>query len=124
TKIPLHPKFTLYWKTLSLEQAQQLHVYVQEHKQNEKCSVDTSLQDTLLLLACPYSINEQNTSMLIIEKEYYIMLYDIFSHSQKKSTDTIHNGLLYVQNLVSYTIKDSLGTTIGARMGRPEKAKP
>ncbi|MFT4310692.1 MAG: hypothetical protein ACMXYC_03595 [Candidatus Woesearchaeota archaeon] len=134
TQTALHPAYTPYWNVLSDKQVYELHVM---YAQQGFFTIDT--QEYLLALAIPHHVQEE---VIILSDDFKALFDDIFgqpplrdvllsdtlrttiSNDTQSEDNTIHTGLTYVRKISPYHVQDTLGTTIGARMGRPEKAKP
>ncbi|MEM2131188.1 MAG: DNA polymerase II large subunit [Candidatus Woesearchaeota archaeon] len=134
-KIPLHPDFIFYWTAITNENLLFLikwlslgKVIKDENKikivlknSNEKEILEKIGLEHLLV----------NNEFVVIENETAFMLYDFFLKNEN-NFETIEKiiyenkekNILEVLKIISgFTIRDKAGTFIGARMGRPEKAK-
>ena len=133
-KIPLHPSFTYFWNNLTEKDVFMLRDWVIENKKQFSNSFITKIEGSfsqkikniLENLMIPHK-NENNT---IIIEEYAPTLSATLGISKNSDTkieliDQTQNSSLSILNqLASFPIKDKFsGTYIGARMGRPEKAK-
>jgi DNA polymerase II large subunit len=130
-RIPLHPKFTFHWKSINNEMLTNLIKWVEKG----------SIKEDKIILPFSYDINEdieeKDTKRIlellgiphkVIDKEYiiiegnnaksfiYCLNYLDFKIIKKDVLENINNNL-------KIEIKDKNGIFIGARMGRPEKAK-
>ena len=94
-KIPLHPEFTFYVTALDEKQKTQLQNYLK----TEMFS-DSSNKRLLELIGCPHTIKDNK---IILTK--------------------LNQNILNAQFRTDIKFRDKFGTSIGARMGRPEKAK-
>lgn len=129
--IPLHPRFTFHWKTINREMLTNLLKWMEKG----------SVKENKIILPFSYNINEdikeRDTKRVLellgvphhfVGGEYitidgdsaraliYCMNYLDFKISEDDVLNTINSNL-------NIEIKDKNGTFIGARMGRPEKAK-
>jgi DNA polymerase II large subunit len=119
--VPLHPEFTHYWKLITGDSAILLHKAILEARSEEGKLIFKSnfrLKRTLESIGCEHLL--RNNEYIVIESPSSDILNDIFSGKVAVSKT---NGLSYVNELSSFVIKDKAGTFVGARMGRPEKAK-
>ncbi|MAE43018.1 DNA polymerase II large subunit [Candidatus Woesearchaeota archaeon] len=136
-KVPLHPKYTHHWNLISTED----FFYLFEHLTNSKISsidnavtklvldYDDSLKSILDKIGIPYLVT--NKEFIVIEKDDAYTISEIFNLSSNrqdtveiKSEETKSKDNLFLINQISdIKIKDKSGIFIGARMGRPEKAK-
>ncbi len=151
--IPLHPKYTFYWKTISLDEFDSLI------KMLERMKIDYSEDNIIIkaviingdgkraleLLGVPhklagseYIVLDKDTAtaffsalnMLddkINRKDHLIEIRRKIRHYDEKnkelSFDDKKTALDIVNEISLVKVEDKAGTFIGARMGRPEKAK-
>ncbi len=137
-KIPLHPEYIFYWSQINLEQFLSLLNWLKISSWNEK-------------LILPYSKLEKETFFLgkraleLLGVEHEVFLDNIVVNNGKalllnlglcpenfkERTDEVlkivknetENVLSVINKISCFKIKDKAGDFIGARMGRPEKAK-
>jgi len=136
-KVPLHPRYTYHWNQISTEEL----FYLVEQLSKSRTVLDDN-QTTKVII--PYNEDLKSTfdkmglSHIITNKEFIVVQKDdaytiseIFnlnsereapSEIKKDSNDS--KGNIYLLNQISdVKIRDKSGVFIGARMGRPEKAK-
>jgi len=136
-KIPLHPQHIFYWKTISKKQLLELLNWME--KANIKKQEEQILKIILPLneaksvlehLGIPHSV--VNKEFVIIEKQEANALLTSLNIKEiqdiTKTKDIIHKtnttDVLELINAISeIKLRDKAGVFIGARMGRPEKAK-
>ena len=139
--IPLHPRFTFHWKDVSLEQLQSLLGLVKHHV----------LKDDRVILPFEYDLNsslsEEDPKRVlellgiphfVTHKEYLVLEGDwakafrcslgFYSKELDRENfvlpgDFKGGSLDFVNSLSEAVLRDKSGIFIGARMGRPEKAK-
>lgn len=114
--IPLHPKHIYYYNSLNLEQAKKL-LELKAHHVDEDKIVFENIKETknlLELIGMPHDVH--NREFLIISGKQADAIKDL-----KPSNGD--NVLQLISNSVGVEIRDKNGIFIGARMGRPEKAK-
>jgi len=135
--LPLHPKFTYHWKTISQEQILQLTEWLDEAKtviENQKVEkiilpFKEDKKRILELIGIPH-ININN-EYVVIEKDDAMALSSTFDIQNKKISDIKRiikenpgkNSLETLNLFSEVKLRDKSGVFIGARMGRPEKAK-
>jgi len=136
--IPLHPLYTYYWKTVSLEQfllllnwVNKANIVVQDNEvQKVILPLEQEPKRILELLGVPHIVT--NNEFVVIEKDNAIAFCSSLGISNKLNLKKIEEvikdnkdkDVLEIVNLISEVrIMDKAGTFIGARMGRPEKAK-
>ncbi|MEM4258264.1 MAG: DNA polymerase II large subunit [Candidatus Thermoplasmatota archaeon] len=135
-RIPLHPKYNLFWHDISSEDIVQLATYIKQHGKLSKeenihhlvIPHDEKIKNILIELG---ALHRQREGKLIFDTYTYSLLrclgFDIqdntivetkrFSYLTE-STDSIS----LVSKLSGVTIRPRAPTRIGTRMGRPEKA--
>jgi DNA polymerase II large subunit len=134
--IPLHPKYTYHWSTSSKED----FLYLLEHISHSKITLD---KDTITKLVINYDDNLKsildkigvphlvtNKEFIVLENDDAYTLSEIFNLKNTKDRTGISvgggeedSGLLFVNEISNVKIRDKSGVFVGARMGRPEKAK-
>jgi len=142
--VPLHPDYTFYWKLVSGEDLLNLREWVQEGKikidekgikkiilpYSQQNPLYVKKKNTLDSLGISHNvINKEN--LIIGRKEASILAFCFDFEDQKglekiflKSEEILNKDGLELINFIScIPIRDKAGTFIGARMGRPEKAK-
>lgn len=129
--IPIHPRYSYYWSTLSAEE----FMSIVNALSNEKLIFDETVQKAFLkyepkskraleLLGLPH----------ILDKGYIVIENDdalAFSYTFNNIEDIVnivkenpHKSPIQIINIFSkFVVRDKAGTFVGARMGRPEKAK-
>lgn len=138
-KLPLHPRYTFRWTEINIDQFiilinwfknsvvqdEKIILPLKEHKINELPNEHP--KRILELIGAPHKVvlNEH----VVIEGEWkqalMLNLGDFsFDETLLRKAFTENKRVLDILNLKSgYKIRDKSGTTIGCRMGRPEKAK-
>ncbi len=138
--IPLHPDFLFYWKLATNEDIIHLRNWLKEGKikregkglftiskiilpYNPSTELHTRGKKTLDSIGvCHFIINK---STLVIEKKEAMSLVLSLNLEEEITPPSFEkaNGLDLVSVLCPLILRDKAGTFIGARMGRPEKAK-
>ncbi len=136
--VPLHPEYTYYWKTISMEQFVLLVNWLNKSnivtQDNEIEKVILPLEEgpkrVLEVLGVPHTVT--GNEFVVIEKDtaaafcFSLGISDKIDGKKIEQTIKENKGkdVLEIINLISdVKIMDKAGTFIGARMGRPEKAK-
>ena len=134
--VALHPKHTLFWNSITREMLLDLISILHNSKilkdvdNIQKIILSNSKEkESLELLGIPHILH--NNEYVIIEGDWAKTIY----HSLGIDKNNLENVIKYMQDnqdksvldIVNYfsgiIIKDKIGTFIGARLGRPEKAK-
>ena len=140
--IPLHPKYVFYWKEISFEQFFALLQWIASAQCSPEGKIilpyyptERVLQNkgkrALELIGCEHEVTLDNVVIepseaqslcanigLELGAKFNACASEILSKVQTGEVLTIVNALAS-----PFIIKDKSGTYIGARMGRPEKAK-
>jgi len=124
-KIPLHPAYTFYWNDITIKDLLILTEAINpksNHLKNSK-----SVKKTLEFLGVFHKVDK--TEIIIDEEHFKALIFSL--NASENLIDSIKKEILHsksvlkiVNNLSQIEIKDRAPTYIGARMGRPEKAKP
>jgi len=135
--IPLHPKYVDFWSQISKEELKELIKYVYSEgkvellmkiagspTQSLSFPLDESTKKTLEKLGVPHKVIE--SKVVIEDADSFIFLIglnrltidEVFS-----IVDRSDSTLSALSTISGLEIKDTAGTFIGARLGRPEKAK-
>ncbi len=138
-KLPLHPRYTYHWKDLNKKQFIQLLEWLKKAAVEEqkiilplndiKNETELSPKRSLEILGVPHSV--VTNEYVIIEKddaEAFAKTLNLQEQNLDKTIENIRDlpeeDVLKLVNTISeIKIRDKSGTFIGARMGRPEKAK-
>ena len=141
--IPLHPKFIFYWKEISKQQLAQLLDWLSISRYEEKLILPYTVHErekfkeakrALELLGVEHEvtienivINEDESNALLLNLGIEVLSYKNSVEEVKNKINSLINqreNVLDIINSVSkFVVRDKSGTFIGARMGRPEKAK-
>ncbi len=147
--IPLHPDYTFYWKVLSRDEFidlvgwfQEAKIKMDEIKIDEKSVVKIILplfsmadshhrgKKALEHAGIPHKVI--NKESVILEKKEAQALCFCLNIYEKSDAEKLlaslsalpgQNGLELLQSISPVLLRDKAGTFVGARMGRPEKAK-
>ncbi|MBU1201007.1 MAG: DNA polymerase II large subunit [Nanoarchaeota archaeon] len=131
-KIPLHPRYTFYWTCLDLEQIKKLFCWLKtfEFREDNLVLKNSDEKEILELAGIPHLLI--SNEFVVLEKDvaraFMIQtnISDIESINQSLKileTGEFTNSLDFINKISQFKVRDKSGTFIGARMGRPEKAK-
>jgi len=128
--IPLHPKFLHYYCILSNEEMLELmkearkaeKIFEKEKIIEAKFELKEKTKEILQKIGVPHKIKEGKIA--IKEKYAYSFLKTLGALSTQELPQKIENILESLSNYSGLKIRDKIGFFIGARMGRPEQAKP
>ncbi|MHA1616518.1 MAG: DNA polymerase II large subunit [Candidatus Njordarchaeales archaeon] len=116
-KIPLHPRWVYFWRNITGEEFVFLKEII-EKSSNNVLEYNAQLKEILEKLFLEHTINN---GKIVLRKEDFIALKELMRRVPSE-VDPKQDGLVIV-NLSGIDIKDKYPVFIGARMGRPEKAK-
>ncbi|MBI2499353.1 DNA polymerase II large subunit [Candidatus Woesearchaeota archaeon] len=129
---PLHPRYCFHWKETDKEKFDLLVDWLKKGSINDdkiilpyEYDVEKELKKedpkrTLELLGVPHLFKKEH---VVIEYPWCKALMFSIGYDLNKIKTDKENVLEIVNDLSNTMIRDKSGTTIGARMGRPEKAK-
>lgn len=130
--VPLHPEYTFVWNQISKEDLLELAKYITSNLNDSKklqLPYNPKIKKTLELIGIPHKIDcdkitfsEDDSTALLISLGYFAS-NKIDVNKIELSLNSFNSTLEYLNSFSDVTIKDSAPVFIGARMGRPEKAK-
>ena len=139
-KLSLHPDFIYYWKEISYELFLGLLDWIAHSRISERKLIlpytqfdkerFTKGKRALELIGCEHLVSIEN--VVLSEKDREVLLFNLgLNEGIDKDIDGIiekikgrgEDVLALVNKLSKLEIRDKSGTFVGARMGRPEKAK-
>src|SRR3989344_4278862 len=139
-KIPLHPRYTYHWDDINIEEFKSLLNWIKysdiiiANNEIEKIIFPLNLEfdlekldpkRVLEILGVPHLVVLKES--VVIEKDNAVAFVASLNLETKKNFDDFkfdkENVLEIVNKISEIKIKDKSGVFIGARMGRPEKAK-
>jgi len=129
-KIPLHPQYTYYWTNLTKQELLLLYEWISKSKFKSENGIVNKIiaqisepKRYLEKIGVPHLL--VSNEFVVLQKEHAHNIYEIFM--QKKNLSKTINESKSVLEAISKSlgiiVRDKAGTFIGARMGRPEKAK-
>ncbi len=143
-RVPFHPNYTFFWKLITDEDIQALAAWFSTGKirKDDKglrkiilpyyASDPSHLQGKAILenIGAPHLVVTKES--VVIERPHADAFAAIFAIKDQKALENLpvfvagaagSNGLECVNSFSPFPLRDKAGTFIGARMGRPEKAK-
>ena len=127
--VPLHPFLTFFWENLSLEEVLALRNWllasetkVENDLVNEIVGVnDKTVKGVLEKLCIPHEVILSN--LKIVGDEAHIFAFCLGLHVPESQVDSSGNVLEAIQKFTGVSVRAKGVSFVGARMGRPEKAK-
>ena len=126
---PLHPNFSFFWSNIITEELRALRQWILNSQiQKEGIHIleivgklDSTVTDALKHLCLPFRVVE---NQVVIEEDEAVSLVACLGiDSQTAKVDVTLSPLEALKALSGITVRAKVYTTVGARMGRPEKAK-
>ena len=129
--IPLHPYYTFHWKQISNDDLDFLHKILLQSKLIKEDTTDIkiiipfndSTKNIIDTIGLPHII--VNNEYIVIQKNEAKVVIFLFNLETRQPCN-INREKTTLENLYLFSgivMRDKSGTFIGARMGRPEKAK-
>ncbi len=128
--IPLHPYYTFHWKQINNDEMLYLENKLRQHNQKDPedkiiLPYDEPLKKIAESIGIPHlTINNE---FIVFKKNEAKILQRLFKldtdNRLEKTIDRVKSALENLSAFSGIAIRDKSGTFIGARMGRPEKAK-
>lgn len=127
--VPLHPNHSFFWSNITAEELHEMRQWLlnsQIQRENEQISritneLNATIKSILERLCLPHQVVK---NQIIIEgNEAFALATCLGIDSPTAKFDTTISSFEALKNLSGITVRAKIPTTIGARMGRPEKAK-
>jgi len=127
--IPLHPNYSFFWLNITTEELRDLRQWLldfylqREGEQIPKIvgKADAAIKEIMERLCLPHKAIDNQ--ILIESDEVFVLATCLNFSSTQSKIDTTFSPLEVIKHLSGVTVRAKLLTTVGARMGRPEKAK-
>ena len=126
SKVPLHPIYSCFWESITIQQFDQLRAHLLDAERTqlsrEKIVVKTSESTKQILetLCLPHRMIDGS---IIVEAEEAVVLFECLGLSAPSKIVTGADVLEQIYNASEIRIAKKGPVYVGARMGRPEKAK-
>src|SRR3989337_1294860 len=127
--VPLHPKFTLYWSILSLQEVELLHKWLSTCELSVDVGVVSNIIGTfeptvvqaLRKIFVPHRFLD---GKVVLEGDDACAFAFSLGYGTSRTVDpSAESSLKAISLLCGVEVRDKAPTFVGARMGRPEKAK-
>ena len=128
-QVSLHPHFTYFWTSISVEEFRKLRSWLLNSKTRVKNDIveeiiganDGVVKELLERICVPHKIVEKKIQ--IEGDEAYVFAFCLGLHVPKARITHAKSALEVIHRLTNITVRAKAPTIVGARMGRPEKAK-
>ncbi len=127
--IPLHPRYTFHWRSISINQLEGLLDWLKKGKASFENGLAkkvvlplSAAKRSLELIGAQHSVSGD---FVVLEGDEAVAICAQLNPSDQASkiVPESKDALDAVQKISQVKLRDRSGTAIGARMGRPEKAK-
>ncbi|PVX25004.1 MAG: DNA polymerase II large subunit, partial [Candidatus Bathyarchaeum sp.] len=127
--VPLHPFFTFFWENVSLDEFEILRNWLLTSKTNVEDSIvteivglkDKAAKSVLDKLCIPHTIIANN--ILVKDDEAHVLAFCLGLNAPENVIDSSGTVFEHIQKFTGVLIRPKAPSFVGARMGRPEKAK-
>ncbi|MFC2135756.1 DNA polymerase II large subunit [Bacteroidota bacterium] len=132
-EVPLHPRYIFYWSSISVEKLKKLFSWFKNYELRDGKLVlrNSEEKEILELIGVPHLF--VNNEFIVLEKDItkaFLLQTGVFNGigfddriKEIESADENTKTLSFINKFSPIKIRDKAGIFIGARMGRPEKAK-
>jgi len=130
-KIPLHPKYTYFWNNISEEDLFFLREFFKHHilslKEHGIVPFDIKIKTILEKLFIEHELKDESIILNPVDTEVILTVLAL-DKNIPKNLSNLHSStemdtLTLVSKISGLPMRDPWRSFIGARMGRPEKAK-
>jgi len=127
--IPLHPFFIFFWEKISLEEFGALRNWLLDSETKEENTIvqeifglkDKTIKDILEKLCIPHQVIANKIK--IVDDEAHIFAFCLGLRVPETQIDSSDNVFYSIQQFTGILVRQKAPSYVGARMGRPEKAK-
>jgi DNA polymerase II large subunit len=125
--VPLHPRYLYRWLALSAEETSDLRTWLLKNRGIERASKssrivipnDARYKELLTRAGIPHSLNEDRSLICLTDSPATVLA----QLGAKRKSPKGNNALEILNSCTKIELRDKMGFSIGARMGRPEKAE-
>jgi DNA polymerase II large subunit len=126
-KTPLHPRFTYFWNNITIDELRLLRQALIKRKKDTNDNVqgiELSYSEQIKTILERLAIEHETIDKkILIGSDAPILMACLLTETPEKSLRKQKTTLETIINLSGLLLRDKAPTFIGARMGRPEKAK-
>ncbi|MEM3083203.1 MAG: DNA polymerase II large subunit, partial [Candidatus Caldarchaeum sp.] len=125
TGIPLHPSHLHFWTNITTHQINQLRTWLQtgleRHGENHVYRLDPDIKQILEAILLEHRIMD---GKIIISEEDHTVLTTLLRPGEEFEPFPDEGPLQFIHRISGVEVRDKRGSSLTARMGRPEKAGP
>ena len=126
--VPLHPRYTHFWERLSLEELSRFRrklLSAQVRSSGDlpnqmTLDLDEELQSLFEKLCLPHEVANEK---IVLREDAAILYYCLSLQDRETQIENGGDTLQAIEKLSGIKVARKAGVFVGARMGRPEKAK-
>ncbi len=126
-RIPLHPRYLYRWMVLSPEEATNLRSWILKEASTTSISgmpritlpYSDEFKPLLERIGIPHTLDDEQTTIILSDPPVSILA----QLGRKSARPRGETSLEILSSVAQVPLRDKLGISIGARMGRPEKAE-
>jgi len=127
--VPLHPFFTFFWENISLEEFKSLRNWLLDSETKEENAIvqeiiglkDKTIKDALEELCIPHQVIANKIK--IVDDEAHAFAFCLGLKVPETRIDSSGSIFETIQKITGIHVRPKAPSFVGARMGRPEKAK-
>jgi DNA polymerase II large subunit len=127
--IPLHPLFTFFWENVSLEEFGALRNWLLDSERKEETAIvqeivglkDKTIKNILEKLCIPHQLIANKIK--IVDDEAHTLAFCLGVSLPGTQIDSLGSVFDAIQKFTGIPVRQKAPSFVGARMGRPEKAK-
>jgi DNA polymerase II large subunit len=127
--VPLHPFFTFFWENITVEEFGALRTWLlSSETKNENDTVheilgakDKSVKGILEKLCIPHEVVANKIKL--VDGEAYVLAFCLGLNLPDRQVGSSESVFEAIQKLTGIKVREKAPSFVGARMGRPEKAK-
>ncbi len=126
--LPLHPRYTYHWNYLGVEDFKYLYSKLKGRRIEFPLvlEMDEKFKEILEKICIPHKV--ERNSIIIEENEALPFLYSLgilpkFEEEKLKALEDFRDPLEFLNKVSVLKLRNKIPFTVGARLGRPEKAK-
>jgi DNA polymerase II large subunit len=130
-QVPLHPAFTYFWSNLSssdeLKMLRQWLFNAETQREGDTIckiagSMEANVKKTLEAICLPHTAS--NGKIVVEGDDASVMAFCLgYTNSSTVELSSVESPLEVIYSLCNVRVREKAPTLVGARMGRPEKAK-
>jgi len=127
--VPLHPFFTFFWEDISLEEFGALRNWLLDSETKEENAIvqeivglkDKAVKNILEKLCIPHQIVANKIKL--VDDEAHALAFCLGLRVPESQVDSSGNVFEAIKKFTGIHVRQKAPSFVGARMGRPEKAK-